>query len=83
LGFSSLLTEAKVPFMERIENLSTTPLRTVIVSATRATTTMVAETRNGAIRSTCPTRNITSQRMNWPISTSVNSTTSDRTAVSG
>ncbi|CFS35366.1 Uncharacterised protein [Mycobacterium tuberculosis] len=70
-------------FMEFIANLSTTPLSSVMVSTTSSTTTMAAETRNGAMRSTCPTRKRNSHRMNWPISTSVNSTTSDNAAASG
>ena len=69
--------------MERIANLRTTPLSRLIVSTMSPITTMAAETRNGAIRSTWPTRRMTSHRMNWPISTSVNSTIIDSTAVSG
>ena len=82
-GLISLLAEAKVLFMVRIANLSTTPLRSVIVSTVSRTTTMVADRRNGAMRSTSPTRKRTSQRMNWPISTKVNSTTSDSPAATG
>jgi hypothetical protein len=83
LGLISSLTELKVLFKVRIVNLMTTPLSSVIASVTSRTTTMVAERRNGAIRSSCPTRKMISRRISWPISTSANSTTSDRIAASG
>jgi len=82
MGFSSLLTEAKVPFMERIENLSTTPVEDGDRQRDKGDH---HDGRRDAERpqSGQPAdQNITSQRMNWPISTSVNSTTTDRTAVS-
>ena len=63
-GLISSLTDANVLFMVRIADLSTTPLRTVMVRTVSATTTMVADRRNGAMRSTCPTKKVTSQRMN-------------------
>lgn len=82
-GLISLLAEAKVLFMVRMANFSTTPLSRVMVSTTSRATTMVADSRNGAIRSSRPTRKLTSQRVNWPISTQVNSTTSDSTPATG
>ena len=51
-GFISLFAEAKVLFMVRMANLSTTPLSKVMASTTSRATTMVADSRNGAMRST-------------------------------
>ena len=54
-----------------------------MVSASSKTTTTTAETRGGAKRFSCRTRNRTNLPISWPISTKMNSTTIDSTAVSG
>ena len=69
--------------MVRIANFTTTPLSNAIVSATSNNTTMTAETRGGAKRSSRRSRKWTSRRMSWPISTTPNSTINDSAAVSG
>ena len=69
--------------MVRIANFTTTPLSNAIVSATSSDTTITAETRGGAKRSSRRSRKWTSRRISWPASTTPNSTTNDSAVVSG
>ena len=82
-GSNSLFTEAKVLFMVRIANFTTTPLSNAMLSATNNVTTMTAETRGGAKRSSRRSKKWTSRRRSCPVSTTPNSTINDNTPVNG
>ncbi len=62
---------------------TTTPFSSAILSASSKTTTTTWETRGGATRFSCRTRKRTSLPTSWPISTKMNNTTIESTAVSG
>ena len=82
-GFISSLTVAKVLFIVRIANFTTTPLSKAMLSTSSSDTTITAETRGGAKRSSRKSRKWISRRISWPASTTPNSTNSDSAAVSG
>src|SRR3954464_15597688 len=82
-GSVSSLTVANVLLRLSIPTRTTTPFSSAILSARSKATTTTRETRGGATRFSCRTRNRTSLPMSWPISTKMNNTTIASTAVSG
>jgi len=61
-GSVSSLTASKVLLIVVIANRTTIPLSSAIVNASNASITTTAETRGGATRLSCRTRNSTSRR---------------------